>query len=82
MKTNIINIGNSLGIILPSMLLRQLKLSFKSTVQIEIDNASIIIKPVPRQGWAEAAEQMNAAGDDELLMGDFPNEFDEEEWTW
>jgi len=25
---------------------------------------------------------MHAAADDELLLGDFPNEFDKEEWTW
>lgn len=82
MKTNIINIGNSQGIILPSMLLRQLKLSNRSTVELEINNGSIIIKPEPRQGWAEAAKEMNAAGDDQLLLGDFPNEFEKEEWTW
>lgn len=82
MKANIITIGNSQGIILPAMLLRQLKLSFKSTVQVEINNGAIIIKPDPRQGWAEAAKQMHAAGDDELLLDDFPNEFDKEEWTW
>ena len=82
MKTNIINIGNSQGIILPSVLLRQLNLSFKSTVQIEIDNGVILIKPEPRQGWAEAAKKMHEAKDDELLLGDFPNEFDREEWTW
>lgn len=82
MKTNIINIGNSQGIILPAMLLRKLNLSFKSTVQVEIDNGAIIIKPDPRQGWAEAAQQMNAAGDDELLFGDLPTDFEKEEWTW
>lgn len=82
MKANIINIGNSQGIILPSTLLRQLKLSFKSAVEVEIENGAIIIKPEPRQGWAEAAKQMHAAGDDEPLLGDVPNEFDKEEWTW
>jgi len=82
MKTNIINIGNSQGIILPSVLLRQLNLSFKSTVQVEIQDGNLIIKPDPRQGWAEAAKQMHAASDDGLLLGDFPNEFDKEEWTW
>lgn len=81
MKTNIISIGNSQGIILPSLLLRQLNLSFKSAVQVEIQDGAIIIKPDPRQGWAEAAKQMHEAGDDELLLGDFPNEFDQE-WTW
>lgn len=82
MKANIINIGNSQGIILPSTLLRQLNLTFKSPVQIEIDNGSIVIKPEPRQGWAEAAKQMHDAGDDVLLSEDFPNAFDKEEWTW
>lgn len=82
MKTNIINIGNSQGIILPAALLRQLKLSFKSSVQIEVDNGAIVIKPEPRQGWAEAAKLMSSAGDDELIIGDLSNEFDKEEWTW
>jgi len=82
MKANIINIGNSQGIILPSALLRQLELSFKSVVNIEIDNGAIIIKPDPRQGWAEAAQQMYEATDDQPLLGDFSSEFDKEEWTW
>lgn len=82
MKTSIINIGNSQGIILPSMLLKQLKLSNRSTVELEIDNGSIVIKPEPRQGWAEAAQMMNATGDDNLIIADFPNEFEKDEWTW
>ena len=81
MKTNIINIGNSQGIILPAVLLRKLKLSFKSTVEIDVNNGAIIIKPEPRQGWAEAAKQMHAANDD-LLLDDLPTEFENEEWTW
>lgn len=82
MKTHIINIGNSQGIILPSMLLRQLKLSNRSTVEHEISNGSIIIKPEPHQGWAEAAKIMNAAAADDLLLPDLPNEFEKEEWAW
>ncbi|MVN20872.1 AbrB/MazE/SpoVT family DNA-binding domain-containing protein [Mucilaginibacter arboris] len=82
MKTNIINIGNSEGIILPSTLLRQLNLTLKSAVNIEIENGAITIKPDPRQGWAEAAKQMHDAQDDELLSDDFSNSFDREEWTW
>lgn len=82
MKANIINIGNSQGVILPSILLRQLNLTFKSSVQIEVDNGTIIIRPAPRQGWAEAAKEMQEAGDDNLLLGDLPNEFEKEAWTW
>lgn len=82
MKANIINIGNSQGIIIPSMLLRKLNLSFKSSVQLEVENGSIVIKPAPRQGWAEAAIAMHAAGDDQLLLDHTMTDFDKEEWTW
>lgn len=82
MKVNIINIGNSQGIIIPSMLLRKLNLSFKSSVQLEIENGSIVIKPTPRQGWAEAALEMHAASDDIALLEDSMTDFDKEEWTW
>ncbi|MFD2289238.1 AbrB/MazE/SpoVT family DNA-binding domain-containing protein [Pedobacter petrophilus] len=79
MKTNIINIGNSYGIILPTVLLKQLKLSKRSTVELTISNGSIIIKPKPRQGWAEAAYSISIAGNDREHL---PNEFEKEEWTW
>lgn len=82
MKSSIINIGNSQGIILPAALLRQLKLSVKSGVEIKLVDGVIIIKPDARRGWAEAAKEMGSSGDDELLMDDFPNEFDDQEWTW
>ena len=55
MVTNIIQIGNSKGIILPSEILKQLRLSLKSAVSISLDGNNIVIKAQPRQGWAEAA---------------------------
>ncbi|KAA0991967.1 AbrB/MazE/SpoVT family DNA-binding domain-containing protein [Dyadobacter aurulentus] len=82
MKANIINIGNSQGIIIPSMILQRLNLSFKSSVELEVENGSIVIKPAPRQGWAEAAIEMRAAGDDEPLLEDNMTDFDREEWAW
>jgi antitoxin MazE len=82
MKANIINIGNSQGIILPANILRQLNISFKSSVDVEVHNGAIVIRPEPRFGWSAAAQQMNAENDDQLLINDHPNEFDKEEWTW
>ena len=82
MKTYIINIGNSKGVILPTDLLKELKLSLKSAVQIFMENGSIVIKPALRRGWEEAAQEMHAAGDDELLL---PEVFEDENidaWTW
>ncbi len=44
MVTNIIQIGNSKGIILPSEILKQLRLSLKSAVSISLDGNNIVIK--------------------------------------
>lgn len=81
MKINIINIGNSQGLILPTTILRQLNLSKGSTVELTISNGSILIKPEPRQGWAEAAHLVYTAGKNQLLP-DLTNEFEKKEWTW
>lgn len=68
MVTNIIQIGNSKGIILPSEILKQLRLSLKSTVSVSLDGNNIVIKAQPRQGWAEAAKRAHENGDDELYI--------------
>jgi antitoxin MazE len=47
-----------------------------------ISIGSIIARPEPRLGWAEAAQQMRADEDDEWLMDDLPKDFEKEEWTW
>ncbi|MEG2947254.1 MAG: AbrB/MazE/SpoVT family DNA-binding domain-containing protein, partial [Bacteroidales bacterium] len=51
MWTNIINIGNSKGIILPASVLRELKIKEKSAVDISVKDGKIIIETSPRQGW-------------------------------
>lgn len=82
MVTNIIQIGNSKGVILPSELLKRLSLSLKSAVNISIDGDSIVIKAQPRQGWAEAAKCAHENGDDELLIPDVFEDEKFEDWTW
>lgn len=82
MRTNIIQIGNSQGIILPSDILQKLDLSLKSPVDIKVEDEGILIKSSPRKGWAEAAKQMAEEGDDELLFPDFFEDEDLSWWTW
>lgn len=57
-------------------------------VNVEIKGNAIMIFPAtanPREGWAEqfrlAAEDATVS-DDENLMDDGPNAFDDSEWTW
>lgn len=82
MKANLVKIGNSKGIRIPKAILEQC--GFKDRVEIEVKGNTLIVMPTrkPREGWEDAARWAHEHGDDELLLGDFPNEFDEKEWTW
>lgn len=84
MKSSIIKIGNSNGLILPAEILKSLNLGLKSLVTITSENDSIVIKPAARSGWAHAAVACHESGEDKLLI---PETFEEdkfvgEEWTW
>lgn len=82
MRTNIIQIGNSQGIILPSDILRKLHLSLKSSVDIKVEDEGILIKPSPRQGWAESFKAFAASGTEESFFPDFFEDEDLNWWTW
>jgi antitoxin MazE len=79
MHVSIRRIGNSHGVVIPKPMLTQLGLQDSADIAIEGD-AIVLRKPVrvPRQGWAEAAQQIGDANDDGLVMGDFANEGDED----
>jgi antitoxin MazE len=82
MRTNIIQIGNSSGIILPANVLRKFGLSRKSLVDIDFTNDNILIKPVPRQGWAEAFKALSKEDLDEKFFPDFFEDEDLSWWQW
>ncbi|MDR3143161.1 MAG: AbrB/MazE/SpoVT family DNA-binding domain-containing protein [Tannerellaceae bacterium] len=82
MKTNIIQIGNSKGIIIPSNILRQLHLSIKSAVSISVDEEKIIIKSEPRQGWENAFKEFAESGSEESFFPDCFKDEDLSWWTW
>ena len=81
MKTSITQIGNSKGIIIPAHLLKQC--GFEKEVSLEVkEDALVISSPQkPRQGWQEAFAKAGA-GEEELLIDGFDNEFDQEDWSW
>lgn len=82
MQTNIIQIGNSKGVILPAEILKQLSLSTKSAVNVSLEGNSIIIKAQPRQGWEEDAIRLQAEGQDDLLIPDVFEDEKFEDWVW
>lgn len=80
MEVDIIKIGNSKGIRIPSNILK--KCGFGKKVVIEVNGNSITLTPArkSREGWAEACKRMHANGDDTLLI---PSDLDNdmlEEW--
>ncbi len=81
MKIKVVPVGNSRGIRIPKPLLRQC--AIEDAVELRTDGKRIVLTPVkskPRQGWAEAAERMHRAGDDELLIPDVFEDDIEVEW--
>jgi len=80
MQLKIVQIGNSKGIRIPQNILKQYNL--KDKVVVDLQDDGLLIKPRKvREGWAKSFKEMAENGDDELILGDFKNAFDDEEWT-
>jgi antitoxin MazE len=82
MRATIRRVGNSQGVLIPKAILAQLGLENEVDMAVE-DNALVIRKPQAkaREGWAEASRAVAAAGDDELVLGEFSNA-DDSELVW
>lgn len=79
MELPIIQIGNSKGIRFPQSLLKQYNLKGKVVVDLEKDGIFIRQKK-NRDGWAESFKEMAENGDDNLILPDIKNDFDDDEW--
>jgi antitoxin MazE len=80
------NIGNSKGIIIPKEMIAQCNM--EENVTIEVKDQQLIIRKAesPQIQWDTAFNNCNHESAEEKIdaqsMGDFPNQFDEEEWQW
>ena len=86
MKVKIVKIGNSKGIRIPKVLLRQTGID--DEVNLEVKDDQIILRPSKvsaRKGWDNSFRTMADEGDDELFDGELlagQTGFDEDEWEW
>ena len=82
MKAQLVRIGNSRGIRLPKVVIEQANLT--EEVELEVRGATVVISAAkkPRAGWAQAAKEAHALGEDRLLDPSAPTEFEEGEWQW
>jgi antitoxin MazE len=79
MRTSIIKIGNSKGLIIPVQLLKEC--GFEDEVSLQVKNDTLVISKLgkPRERWEETFLRANP---DQMIMNDLSNDFDESEWTW
>jgi antitoxin MazE len=53
-------------------------------VELQAEQGRLIVRAArgARAGWAEAAKQMRARGEDQLLDAPTSCDFDDKEWQW
>ena len=81
--TKIVKIGNSQGIRIPKLLLKQANLG--EDVELLVQDDSLVVRTAqkPRQDWEAAFTRMAAAGGDVLLDdASIEHDWDESEWEW
>jgi antitoxin MazE len=79
MRIAIRRIGDETGIIIPDELLAQLGLEGQAEADVYVRDGALVIRApsrLTRSGWAEASKAIAAAGDDTLVLPEFPNEDD------
>ena len=80
MDISVISIGNSKGIRLTKTLIE--KYNIKDTMELVLEKSYIILKPKtsPRKGWDKSFKKMHENGDDKLLISDFFEDENLDEW--
>jgi antitoxin MazE len=80
MEVSIIKIGNSKGFRLSKSILK--KYNFTDKVELILEKGHIIVKPItkPREGWDKEFKEMRQNNDDQLLLNDFFEDENFEEW--
>jgi len=82
-STKIVKIGNSQGIRIPKILLKQTRLD--EDVELVAEDGKLYIRPVgnPRADWDNSFALMAAQGDDRLLDPDvIQHDWDDGDWEW
>jgi antitoxin MazE len=78
MRTNLVKVGNSKGIIIPAALLASCDL--KDAVQIQIKGKKLVIEALkqPRAGWFDAYQPE----EDAPAIDTIPEGEDSADWVW
>ena len=82
MKTRLVQIGRSVGVRLPRVLLEEAELY--DEVEVRARKGSIVIQRVgrPRSGWAKAARRLRGEGSQGLIDPPTSTRFERDDWRW
>ena len=82
MKSKIISIGNSKGVIIPSSFMKDLGLT--DSVEMEVVENTLVIRPVSsaRKGWEEQIALAAKSDKSKDRLPDFFKDENMEDWTW
>ena len=83
MNTNIRNIGNSQGVIIPAAILSQL--GIEGQVDMRVEGSRIILEAVkrhPRDGWEEAILKDPPSDNEPVFMDGIEDDDTMVDWTW
>lgn len=81
-KARITRNGDSRGIRIPKSLVEQSELPEEVEIHAEPGRLIVTGPARARAGWASAAREMRAEGDDLLLDEPTDTDLDEDEWRW
>lgn len=81
---HLIQIGNSLGIRIPKTLIQQLGFKEDADLIFKVTDEGLLIstEKQAREGWEQKFKSPQKRIKTAPLLGEFPNEFDRDEWEW
>lgn len=81
---HIVPIGNSFGVRIPKAIIQQLGFKENTSLIFKVTENGLLIssEKKAREGWEQKFKSSKKKLKNSTLLGEFPNEFDKEEWQW
>lgn len=81
---HLVHIGNSLGVRIPKAIVQQVGFKENTNLVFKVIEGGLLIAPEQqaREGWEQKFKPSKKRLKNPSLLGEFPNEFDKDEWKW
>lgn len=79
-----VHIGNSFGVRIPKAIIQQVGFKENTDLVFKVTENGLLISPEKpaREGWEQKFKSSKKDLKKPSLLGEFSNEFDQEEWEW